>query len=328
MISRRELRSGPAWARALIGAPLAVGIAVGAPRPTRAQEVTYSGSLEYATGTYLFTERTQSAYLFSRLSVRTGRLEVSAALPVIYQSTPWVSYTTGGGVPTGGPQDGAVGDSLRRRGRGSGPMGMGSRARLAAALAEGAPPSAPSAVSRAVGGAAMGSIALPDTAAFDQVGVGDPTFRASVDLLPPERGDLAVTLSGEVKAPVADPDRGFGTGTWDGGGALSVSRRLGSTFLFGEVGYWVLGDLPELELRDPVTFSAGVGRRLGTRGLALLASVSGSTRILEGTDPPLDVGGGLSYRFADGRSLSLGISVGLSESSPDLGASLGWRIRL
>jgi len=308
---------------------LGAAITLAAPGPASAQQVSYSGSLQYATGDYLFTERTNSVYLFSSLAVEAGRVTISGSLPLIYQSTPWISYATSGGIPTGGPQQGQVGDSLQRRG-GGGPMGMASRADLAAALGTGRLPALAVAPRPAVRPTATmrEPIALPDTASFDQFGAGDPTFRVTVDLIEPETGDLTVTLSGEVKAPIADPASGFGTGEWDGGGLLSVGRRLGSTFLFGEVGYWVLGDMPELQLQNPVSYSVGVGQRIGDGDLAVLASLSGYTRILAETDPPLDVGGGLSYRLADGRSVSFGISVGLSESSPDLSLSVGWRTRL
>lgn len=302
-------------------------------RPVAAQEVSYTGSLQVATGKYLFTERTNTAYLFTGLAVRSGRVQLTASVPLIYQSTPWVSYTTGGGVPTGGPQGGAVGDSLQRRGGSGAGMGMEMAGRLARTLASAA---------AAAGGAgglplpgvrlprAMASreaVSLPDTASFDQVGVGDPTFRVGIDLVPAGRGNVAVTLSGEVKAPLADPARGFGTGEWDGGGALSVAGRAGATLLFGEVGYWVLGDLPDLPLENPVSYSVGLGHRLGER-VSLLASLSGYSRIVAETDPPLEVGGALGYRLAEGRSLSLGVTIGLSESSPDVAVSAGWTTRL
>lgn len=293
----------------------------------RAQEVSYSGSLQVATGKYLFTERTNTASLLNGLTVRAGRFQVSASIPLLYQSTPFVSYTPGGGVPTGGPEQRMVNDSLQRRGGGSGPMGMG--AARAADLA---------AAGRGIAGAATilprfqvtasEAVTLPDTASFDQVGFGDPSVRVSVDLTSPDRTDLTVTLSGEVKAPLADPTRGFGTGEWDGGGALSVGGRVGSTLLFGEVGYWILGDMPDLPLKNPVSYSVGLGHALADGRVGLLATLSGYSRILEGTEPPLDVGGGVSYRLAPGQSLSLGVSIGLSESSPDVSVAAGWRTGL
>ncbi len=314
----------------LVAAAATPFVPVVMPDAALAQQITYSGSLEFATGKYLFTESTRSAYFLTGLAVEAGRLRLSATLPLIYQSTPWISYSTGGGIPTGGPQQGEVADSLGRRGgSGNGGMGMGSRAGLAAALlGAGGTGSMSAGGLSGASGAMRQAVALPDTATFDQVGVGDPTLRLAVDLVPPGRRDFSVTVAGQVKAPLADPTRGFGTGEWDGGGSLSVARRLGSTLLFGELGYWILGDLPDLELRNPVSFSVGVGQRIAGGKLSVLASLSGTSRILAETDPPLDVGGGIGYRLGEGRSLGVSVSVGLSESSPDLAVSAGWQIGL
>lgn len=300
-----------------VGALLAALILV-AP-PLRGQELSYDGSLQFSTGDYLFTERTSSAYLFSGLRIDWDRVTLSADLPVIWQSTPWVSYTGGVPIPSGGPQHGEVGDTLRRRGGGpgggSGPGGDGS-----------GPGGPEGSVTAAV--TDRGAIPLADTVTYDEVGVGDPTLRMAVELVPGERGPLSVTLSGTVKIPLADPDAGFGTGEWDGGAVLGLSRRMGEAFLFADVGYWVYGDMPGVELADPVTYAAGVGLVPGGGRVGLLASVSGSSRILEGTDPPLEVGLGLNFGLPGRRSLGATFSLGLTESSPDFSAGLGWTFGL
>ena len=306
---------GRRHAAAGVGGALLAALILVAP-PLRGQEIYYDGSLQFSTGDYLFTERTNSAYLFSGLRIDWDRVTLSADLPVIWQSTPWVSYAGGGPIPSGGPQHGEVGDTLRRRGGGpgggSGPGGdaSGPGGSVAGAVTD------------------RGSIPLRDTVTYDEVGAGDPTLRLAVELLSGDRGALSVTLSGTVKAPLADPDAGFGTGEWDGGAVLGLSRRLGQAFLYADVGYWVYGDMPGVELADPVTYSAGVGLVPGGGRMGLLASVSGSSRILEGTDPPLELGLGVNFGFPERRSLGATISLGLTESSPDFSAGLGWSLGL
>lgn len=292
------------------------------PGPAAGQEVTYSGSLQYSSGDYYFTERTNSAYFMNGLSLDTGPLRLSADLPVIWQSTPWVSYARGGGVPTGGTQQGEVGDGLGRRGGERDGTGPGTGAGRNAGAAAG--------VVAAPGFARVrdGRIALEDTTSYDEVGVGDPTFRVEADLTASGHGPWSVALGGEVKPPLADPDRGFGTGAWDGGIALSVARRLGTTFLFADVGYLVLGDMEEIELRDPLTYAAGVGYSLPSGRIGLLASLSGSTRILADTDPPLQAGAGVNVRLSPRRSLDTNVSFGLTESSPDVAVAVGWTVGL
>lgn len=301
---------------------LATGAALVPPTVSPAQEATYSGSLQYSTGEYYFTERTNSAYLVNDLSLAFDRLRLTGSIPVIWQSTPWVSYGTGGGVPTGGTQEGEVGDRLGDR---DGPRdGTGMDA--SPGVSQRPPRNLGSAPEFAT--VRDRRIQLQDTTTYDELGVGDPSFRVEVELTPPGPGAWSVALGGQVKAPLADPDRGFGTGAWDGGVDLSASRRLGTAYLFGTVGYTVLGDMEELELQDPVTYGAGVGYTPPGGSVGLLANVSGSTRILEGTDPPLQVGGGLNVRLAPGRSLGFSVAFGLTESSPDVSLSAGWMVSL
>lgn len=309
---------------------LAAGAVFLAPAAAAGQDISYSGSLHYSTGEYYFAERTSTAYLLTGLSVDVERVRFSVDLPVIWQSTPWVSYVPGGGVPTGGTQDGETRDGLGQRDRdadgtgdgdGTGPGGRGS-ATAARSAATGSAPGVRTATVR------DGRVVLQDTTRYEDVGVGDPSFRADIDLLPAGVGEWSVTLGGEVKAPLADPDQGFGTGEWDGGVSISVARRIGGTFVFGDLGYWVLGDMDELELQDPVAWAAGVGHTVAEGKVGLLASVSGYSTIVEGTDPPVEADGGVTYQIAPRRSVSANVSFGLTESSPDVAFAAGWTVGL
>jgi len=251
------------------------------------QEITYTGSLQFSTGDYIFTERTSSFYLFSGLAVSAGPLGVSAIIPVIMQSTPWVSNGGTGMIPLGGTQHSEVGQ--RKRGR---------------------------------------KVALPDTIESEDVGLGDPLLRADVELLKAGKILPSVHIAAQLKAPLADVDQGFGTGEWDYGGGVSLTKAVGGNFVFVDVSYWVLGDLPDLELQDPVAYGVTLGRPLAGGKLAVLASFLGYTEIIEDADPPAQVGFALTYRLASGRSLSASMVFGLTESSPDFSVSLGWRIGL
>jgi len=175
------------WTRLLAGWAAAVAVCAAAAWPTHEQTVNYSGSLQCATGSYLFAERTHSVYLFNGLDLSHGRLQAAVSLPVIYQSSPWVLYTVVGSVPSGGPQQGAVG------GRGSG-NGSGDGGGPGSGRRRGGDP-----------------IVLPDTATYADIGVGDPSLRADLTLLRDTTGPI-MRLAGSAKAPVADVDRGFGTG--------------------------------------------------------------------------------------------------------------------
>lgn len=245
------------------------------------QEVTYNGSLQFATGNYIFSERTNSVYLFSGLSVSTGRLQVSANIPVIMQSKPWVSYSGVGQIPSG--------DKQHEDGRG---------------------------------------VTLPDTTQYDEIGLGDPLLHAGVEVLKAGKVFPSVHLVAEFKPPLANADRGFGTGEPDYGAGMSLAKAVGRNFAFVDITYWVLGDLPDLELKDPVAYSVAVGRPLANGKYSVLVSFSGYTEILNDVDPPAQVGIGLTYRLDSGPSLTGSLAFGVTDSNPDFSVAFGWDIGL
>jgi hypothetical protein len=140
--------------------------------PLYAQDLAYTGSLYFATGDYIFTDRTSSLSLSNGLTLSTGTLNLSASLPVIGQSTPWISAIGIGSVPSGGTQRGQV-DGKGRRGK---------------------------------------QVTLVDTTQYDQVGIGDLLLHVDTEVLRESRMTPSFSLSGGVKFPIADVDRGFGTG--------------------------------------------------------------------------------------------------------------------
>lgn len=296
---------------AALGVALCVALAAAA--PGSGQEVSWTGSVSYSSGEYFFTETTHTVTALTGLRIGWERLTLTGSIPVIYQSTPWVSYTGVTPVPTGGPERDAVRDSLmRRRGNGGGRSpGGSSGARASWQMSPGSD----------------GQIAVPDTASFDEVGVGDPMVGASVDVLRQD-GDLPVTLTlrSDVKAPVASVDRGFGTGEWDAGAGVALFRSFDRAYGFVDAEYWILGDMEGFELQDPVAYAAGVGYSFDRVGL--LGMFSGYSRIVEDTDPPMQVSLGINYLPALRSGVNASLSFGLSESSPDVSVSAGWSLGL
>ena len=157
------------WIRCLAGWGRRPQKSRGGP-PGQAQSVHYSGSVQYATGSYIFAVRTHSVYFFNGLAVEHARFQASASLPVIYQTSPWISYGGLGALPSGGPQHGTVGGRRPGGGHGAGPAGRRDR------------------------------IALPDTATYADLGIGDPSLRMDVTLLHGGAGP-ALRLVGSVTPP-------------------------------------------------------------------------------------------------------------------------------
>ncbi len=274
--------------------PAAAGVALltlAAALPAAAGTFSYTGSIQMAQGKYFFDQTSRGLYFFNGFAFTSEVFTLTATIPLIYQSTPYVSYSGVGALPSGGPESSVVGSQSGRRPGGN-------------------------------------PVILPEaeTLQYSQFGVGDPLVRLGVRLWKESRFLPAVELSGQAKLPVADMEAGFGTGTWDYGAGLSLTKKLGGAILFADVSYWTLGDLPDLEIHDPWTYAFSLGLPLSRGKAALLFSYFGMTRIIEGVEPPSAAGAGLSFKVGPKSSLMINGSFGLSESSPDFTASFGWTL--
>lgn len=253
------------------------------------QDVYYTGSLQYSTGNYIFSDRTNSFYVFNGFNISGKRFHLNANIPLIYQNTPLISYTGGVMMPSGGDQGGSI--IQHRRGK-----------------------------RRVV-------IPFPSSQT-DQVGIGDPLIRLDLVLFEETSMLPSLSIAGSVKPPVASYSKGFGTGEWDYSGGVTLSKRISKNFIFANLDYWIYGDPPDLDLKNAFSYSAAVGRSLAKGKIGLMASFSGYTRIIQDVAPPTFLGLGLSYFVTPKNSLNSNFSFGLSESTPDFSVSLGWRLGL
>jgi len=279
----------------------------------QAQGVSYSGSLQFATGSYFFEESTESFSVVNGFSWSGDNATVSFSVPFIIQNSPWISYSAVGYLPTGGPQHSGLRDSTGRR-PGRGRMGMmktttGSSGYLTQAGGDEDP------------------VPLPDTTSYTQSSFGDPNLYVNLKLFSSNSGSTTIRLNSGIKLPFADPNSGFGTGEWDIGLGGSVSQRIDRFFLLADVMKWWFGDLPDLQLKDPLSYSLGIGRSLAGNSWLINASFSGYTEIIEDYDPPMNLGFGIGYFASERVSLNATAGLGLSESSSDLSIGFGWNVR-
>jgi hypothetical protein len=161
-----------------------------------------------------------------------------------------------------------------------------------------------------------------------ELGVGDPSLRAEVEILKPKGSIRSLRLVGVAKAPLAASGRGLGTGAWDYGTGVAVVQRLGGAFAFADVTYWVLGDPAGIDLQNSVAYSVAFGRMLAAGKLGVLGSLSGYTRVLPDFDPPAQLGFLMTYWLRSGRSVTGGAAFGVTDAAPDFTLSLGWRVGL
>ncbi len=293
--ARRTPRLGDRAGRLALAAVVFAAAAGAA--PARAQAVVYSGSIQGAEGHYIFAERTTSLFVVNGIDVSAGRVRVSATIPFITQSTPWIAYSAVL-IPSGGGQSAQVADQIRR-GKGSG---------------------------AGKGGADGIVVTLPTETVTRQTGLGDPVVRVGAGLLN-GRSPVQMSVSAAVKMPVANAADGLGTGEWDYGAALAVSHQRGAHHVFGSLEVWRFGDMPDLVLENAAAYRVGYERFVNADRWSMLASLSGWTTVLEGLDPPVSVNLGVTRHLGtSGRSVGLTAAFGMTEMAPDFSLSLGWRL--
>lgn len=264
------------------------------------QEVNYFGSLQYATGSYYFTERTGSFYFNNGLGISGNRISIYLNVPYIAQNTPWISYTSAGAgpLPTGGPHSGVVDSNSHGQG-----MHGGKGRRI--------------------------NPGSSDTVSYTEANFGDPSLSGSVKIYNPGFGRTSVNGNFGLKFPVADPSSGFGTGAWDFGAGLSWSQRVADNSLLILSGmYWQLGDMDDLDFNNILSYSVAFGQNFQNGKWLATANFFGSTQIIEDIDPPLNAGGGLNFRASSNVNLNANLLFGLTESASDFSIGLGWSFKL
>jgi len=262
-----------------------------------AQTVSYSGGAQYSTGSYYFENSTNSFYLSNGLMLQAGKFNVSVNVPYVIQSSPWISYTEMGGIPTGGTQSGEVTQAGRHAGQGTGKRNN--------------------------------SITLIDSTSYNQAGFSDPTISASWTILSNLRKRTIISLNSQLKIPAANPSSGFGTGAWDGSVGASFSKGVsGNLMIFGHSAYWWMGDMDDFELKDVVSYGVGLGFFLNGGNLMFNTSLNGMTKVSSEFAAPASIIFGTGINANERIFISANLSAGLSEASPDVAIGLGWTVKL
>lgn len=268
-------------------------------REVMAQHWSYNGSMQVAVGSYVFGERTRSFYFTNGVGVSCRQLDLAVSFPYAIQNSPWISYSGAGRLPTGGPQNGLVGQQSGRR---SGSDSMKNKRQR--------------------------HLELPDTATYTQAGFSDPTLTAGYRLLASKTYTSMWYLNASLKFPFTGPARGFGTGAWDFGIGSSFTQRLGPWFLMGNLMYWRFGDMPDLELQNSWGYGLAIARMIAQERWRVTVSFTGMTEIIEGIAPSQSIGLALGHRVGERTELGVQAYLGLSESSSDVAFGVDWNIRL
>jgi hypothetical protein len=173
------------------------------------------------------------------------------------------------------------------------------------------------------GTSASGSGMSSSTASTNQAesGLGDITLRVGYVLVPEKDSIPQIRPMAFVKFPTADKNKSLGTGEFDEGFAVEISKWLGSWNPFAEAGYTVQGRSAQLPLRNYMAYNAGVGYQV-TESVRPILLVKGTTPPADGTSSLLEVRLKLKYQATKHTGIDVYASKGITTNSPDYGSGL------
>lgn len=266
---------------------MTLAIALNSPRSARAVEYPYSigQGFEFSSGKYGTSTRTETLYApFTFMVTPTDRLSLSLEIPFIYQSNGNVVST----VARGGMQ----------------------ASKTTALTAVG------------MGGMSGSGMSPPSSSANQsQSGLGDITFKGGYVLVSENDSTPQIRPTLFVKLPTADKNRSLGTGEFDEGFAVEMSKWFGNWNPFAEAGYTVQGKSPQLALRNYMTYNAGVGFQVA-ESFRPIVLVKGSTPPADGASGQLEVRLKLKYQATNHTGIEGYVANGISSNSPDYGTGL------
>jgi hypothetical protein len=159
------------------------------------------------------------------------------------------------------------------------------------------------------------------TATVTESGLGDVSLSAGWTILADSTTMPKIRPTLYLKVPTGDKDRGLGTGTYEVGPGLSVSKWLGDVQLFAEGAYILQNSTSTYEGKNYVSYSAGGGVQISDRLFASLYTKGTSAKVDEGT---ASAEGRLKLNFQQSRRIAWEVYAlaGFTDASPDAGGGL------
>lgn len=158
-------------------------------------------------------------------------------------------------------------------------------------------------------------------------GIGDLILRGRYYLVDERQWVPTIAVTGRIKIPTADSERGLGTGEFDEGVGVEVSKKLTGQWLgFIDVGYTVIGDPEGVNLRNQWYYDLGVGYNV-TKNFLVSMYYEEYRAVIGGLSNPRDLLFALNYKATSALRFNASILVGLSSGAPDYGLTGGinWR---
>ncbi len=164
----------------------------------------------------------------------------------------------------------------------------------------------------------MSSSASTNTA---ESGLGDIILKAGYTLLLEKDGLPQIRPTAFVKFPTADKNKSLGTGEFDEGFSVEVSKWFGKWNPFVEAGYTIQGKSAQLSLKNYMAYNAGVGYQVADNFRPILL-IKGTTPPAVGASSLLEVRLKLKYLATNHTGIDGYIAKGITTNSPDYGTGL------
>lgn len=153
-------------------------------------------------------------------------------------------------------------------------------------------------------------------------GLGDITLTSGYTLLKDSDTTPHVRPTAYLKFPTASESDGLGTGAYDAGAGLAVSKWLGNWQPFAEGRYIVQGVIDDSHGgRNFVTADAGVAYGWSEQVVTLVYARFGSV-LFDGLSAPLEARAKVIWRFSERAYTELYALKGFSDGSPDYGGGV------
>lgn len=176
-------------------------------------------------------------------------------------------------------------------------------------------------------GGGKGTGSRPLSSATTDSGLGDIILRGRYYLV--EESDIVplVALTGRIKMPTADPDRGLGTGEFDEGAGVELTKTLMDRWLaFLDGGYNIIGDAPGTNFNNQWWYDVGVGYDV-TDKFNISLFYEEYRALVSTVNNPRDLLALTQYVASNAVHLTGSLLVGLSNGAPNYGAGAGVRFR-
>lgn len=157
-------------------------------------------------------------------------------------------------------------------------------------------------------------------------GLGDVILRGRYYLIEEREIVPLVALTGRIKFPTADADRGLGTGEFDEGAGVELTKSLGEQWLaYLDGGYNLIGDPPDTNFNNQWWWDVGVGHDFTDR-LHLSLFYEEYRALVDRVNNARDLLMAADYTAGSGVHMTGSLLIGLSNGAPDYGLSGGIRV--